>query len=230
MIESPFNHDLFVKLEKLFKEHGFAGELQMKEGRMGRITWFGDPTGEMWRITITIVPAAEADQIELSLPCDVRLPTGVTLGKGVSLSSFLAAAKRQADQKFQDPPPEATKLKRIQGRAFIRRMLETSKQSVVEAQMIWRALERSDFDIVLREAMQKLPHEVQLDMAQTLLMNLGMVAVRSEHVYAGQDGEQRPWIEALFSYATSLGFCLIPSERMADIEAAVIAAAEKANV
>lgn len=158
---------------------------------------------------------------EQVLPCDVRLPTGVTFSKGVSLSLFLAAAERQADEKFHDPTTEEAKLKRVRWNSFLRRMSRAAERSAVEAQMILDALQRADFSAVVRKTIAKLPHDAQLEMAQDLLIPLGMVAVRDEFAYPDHGDEPAPQIEALKSYATSLGFVLIPSARAAEIDAAL---------
>lgn len=155
------------------------------------------------------------------LPCSVRLPSGTTFGKGVDMSIFLAAAERQANQEFVDPQHEPAQLKRIRKVDFIKRMTRASERAAVEAELLCKALKEGNFVIVLRQVMKKLPTGVQLEMAQDLLANLGMVAVRSEHFYPDHDGEQRPWIDALYTYARDKGFALIPSERVADIEAAL---------
>ncbi|CDX26910.1 hypothetical protein MPL3356_60615 [Mesorhizobium plurifarium] len=216
---------IFADLAELLRRHGFqAGELEMRDGKAGHVTWFGGPADEV-QIKVTITPLADAEKIGLTLPCDVRLPTGTTFSKGVSLSSFLDAAQRQVDEKFHDPAPEEVRLKRVRWNSFLRRMSRAAERAAVEAQMIMDALQRADFSMVVRQTIAKLPHEAQLEMAQDLLIPLGMVAVRDEFAYPDHGDEPAPQIEALRSYATSLGYVLIPSARAAEIDPALREAA-----
>lgn len=154
---------------------------------------------------------------EAKLPCPVRLPSGTTFSEGVDLDIFLKAAERHRGTTFDDPKCQPADIRPLDKQDFIRSITAHAEKAATESELIVKALVAQNFDAVLREAIAKLTPAFQLEICQSLLHNLGMVAVRSEYFYPGNDGEPRPWIEAMREWCRSLGFVPLPSEQVADV-------------
>lgn len=200
---------------------GIATDLAQETGLEVDHAAFDEVAAQLEKPLPPVIVVGTVEEIgeELTLPCAVRLPSGMQMSAGVKLSTFLLACERQFAKDFAPPPPGPDpELKPFDRDELMERIGATSKGALIEAAILTEALRDQHWDVVINKAITKLPHPQQLDIAQALLSNLGMVAVRSETAY-GHGDEIPVWVQALRSYALDVGFIVLPTEVVADIEA-----------